>query len=129
MKFHNEVTNYLDSFPSADLRPVETAGGETWEEDTATVSSLHLGSESTPDRHGSFELVTTTSSIVSEQSEDSYATALEDAQPARLTSEEAAPYLKSLLKVGTNPTIGNFNNILTGEKVLLWSPMDHHGFP
>jgi hypothetical protein len=49
MKFHNAVTNYLDSFPSADLRPVEIAGGETWEEDSATVSSLDLGSESTPD--------------------------------------------------------------------------------
>jgi hypothetical protein len=55
MKFHNAVTKYLDSFPSADLRPVETAGGETWEEDSATVFSLDLGSESTPDLHGSFE--------------------------------------------------------------------------
>jgi hypothetical protein len=57
MKFHNAVTYYLDSFPSADLRPVEIAGGETWEEDSATESSLDLGSESTPDLHGSFEVV------------------------------------------------------------------------
>jgi hypothetical protein len=43
------MTNYLYSFPSAGLRPVETAGIEAWEEDTATVSTLDLGSESTPD--------------------------------------------------------------------------------
>jgi hypothetical protein len=48
---HHEVPqrSYQDSFPSADLRPVEIAGGETWEEDSTTVSSLDLGSESTPD--------------------------------------------------------------------------------
>jgi hypothetical protein len=49
MKFDNMITYYLDSFHSADLRPVEIAGGETWEEDSATESSLDLGSESTPD--------------------------------------------------------------------------------
>jgi hypothetical protein len=49
MKLHNAATNYLYSFPSVGLRPVETAGIEAWEEDTATVSTLDLGSESTPD--------------------------------------------------------------------------------
>jgi hypothetical protein len=50
MKFHNAATNYVDSFPSARLRPVETAGSEAWEEDIATVSSLDLGSEPIPDQ-------------------------------------------------------------------------------
>jgi hypothetical protein len=46
------------------------AGGETWEEDSATVSSLDLETESTPYLHGSFEWLfsTTTSSITSAKS-------------------------------------------------------------
>jgi hypothetical protein len=44
-----------------------------------------------------------------------YTTALEDAQAVRLTSNEAATYLKNVLDVGTNPTVGNFHNTLIGD--------------
>jgi hypothetical protein len=111
MKFPITTIKHLNYLPSVSDRQLNDDWRDCWEDESVTVPPHDLGSGNTTDRHGSFELVTT----VSEQSEDSYATALEDTQPARLTSEEAAAYLKSVLKVGTNPTIGNFNNILTGD--------------
>jgi hypothetical protein len=45
MQSHTTATNYLDPFPSAGLRPLETAGSEAWEEDSSTVSSIDLGSD------------------------------------------------------------------------------------
>ena len=48
MKFSTMIPNYLNSAPSASLRPIETAGMEGWEEDIATVSS-DPGSGFSPD--------------------------------------------------------------------------------
>jgi hypothetical protein len=106
MTFPFTTIKHLNHLASVSDRQLNDDGRDCWEDETVTVPPHDLGSGNTTDCHGSFELVTTTSSIVSVQSENSYATALEDAQPARLTSKAAA-YLKSVLKVGTNPTIGN----------------------
>jgi hypothetical protein len=130
MNFHNAITYYLDYFHSADLRPVEIAGGETWEEDSATESSLDLGSESTPDQHGSFEwLPSTTSSITSTESQDVLIDALENAQAARLTQEEAETYLKNVLKLGKNPTVENFNVTTLIGDAREDSTLVNHGLP
>jgi hypothetical protein len=42
MKFHTTASNYLNSFPSASLRPVETAGSEAWEEDYCILSRSRI---------------------------------------------------------------------------------------
>jgi hypothetical protein len=55
MKFHSTASNYLGSFPSASLRPVENAGSESWQEDSSTVSSLDLGSECISDAQKYYE--------------------------------------------------------------------------
>jgi hypothetical protein len=56
--------------------------------------------------HGSFDSVASSSSTVSSKSDDSFATALEEAEDAHLTTEEAANYLKNVLGIEKNPTDG-----------------------
>jgi hypothetical protein len=65
--------------------------------------------------HGSFDSVASSSSTVSSKSDDSFATALEEAEDAHLTTEEAANYLKSVLGMEKNPTDGTSLKTPNGE--------------
>jgi rhodanese-related sulfurtransferase len=113
MKFPTKIIKYLDSAPSTVSSRGESAGSDDWEEDSLTVSS-DLGSGFRPDHYGSFEeLPSTTSSTTSFDFGGSPNDALDGAQVARLTNEEAGIYLKSILKV--NPTIENFNATTAGD--------------
>ena len=98
MKFRTKIINYLDLAPTASP-PIETARDDDWKEDTATVSS-DLGSGTSPDQHGSFDkLSSTNSSISSNDFGDCNNDALDRAEAARLSNEEARDYLKSVLNI------------------------------
>jgi hypothetical protein len=56
--------------------------------------------------YGSFDSVASSSSTVSSKSDDSFATALKEAEDAHLITEEAVKYLKSVLGIEKNPTDG-----------------------
>jgi hypothetical protein len=62
------------------------------------------GPGDTPVQHGSFEgSFESNSSVASEDSNEQYYNALDEAETVQLSAEEATSYLKSVLKLETNP--------------------------
>jgi hypothetical protein len=93
MIFTTTVINQLSSFI-----PFFSSSIESIESDLEP-----LGPGDTPVQHGSFERsFESNSSVASEDSNEQYYNALDEAEPVQLSAEEATSYLKSILKLETN---------------------------
>jgi hypothetical protein len=106
MNFANAIINIIDHLPWMQGAPSDGVEDQPRGDHLGTTFLDDPQREPAANCHGSFEWFARSSSTVSSKSDDSFATALEEAEDAHLTTEEAANYLKSVLGMEKNPTDG-----------------------
>jgi hypothetical protein len=126
MRFSTNATSRLSSIPIVNLRPNESDELEALGGETPSVSPLDLGNGFYPLRHGSFEgYPSFNSSNIVVDSQDIFFDALEEAENAYLTNEEATTYLKNVLNLGSNPTNKNSVTATVGDARHSAYPVNH----
>jgi hypothetical protein len=104
MNFANVIINIIDHLPWMQGAPSDGVEDQPRGGHLGTTFLDDPQREPDANCHGSFDSVASSSSTVSSKSDDSFATALEEAEDAHLTTEEVANYLKSVLGIEKNPT-------------------------
>ena len=124
MKFPISTIKFLARLPSHNDDTVSADDEARWN-GNSTGSFNDPFAVSATDSYGSFDLVAKPSSTTSNGSDDSFVTALEDAEDAILTSEESALYLKNVLGVESNNTDGTDFKIPAGDAQAVKTTVTH----
>jgi hypothetical protein len=96
MKFTSATINSINHLPWLHGAPTDGVGDEPRENPNHANPLDGPRHEPAADYHGSFDSVASSYSTVSSKSDDSFATALEEAEDAHRTAEKADKYLKNI---------------------------------